>query len=55
MITIEEAKKKMDGVVIPLATIFKDDLSLDVDATQANVQWIVYRCWVWWRFHSFNY
>ena len=41
MITIEEAKKKMDGVVIPLATIFKDDLSLDVDATQANVQWIV--------------
>ena len=41
MITVEEAKAKMDGVVVPLATIFKDDLSLDVDATQENVQWIV--------------
>lgn len=41
MITVEEAKQKMDGVVIPLATIFKEDTSLDVDATQENVQWIV--------------
>ena len=41
MITVEEAKTKMDGVVIPLATIFNEDLSLDVDATQQNVQWIV--------------
>ena len=41
MITVEEAQAKMDGVVIPLATIFKEDLSLDVDATQQNVQWIV--------------
>jgi dihydrodipicolinate synthase/N-acetylneuraminate lyase len=41
MITVEEAKAKMDGVVIPLATIFKEDLSLDVDATQRNVQWII--------------
>ena len=41
MITLEEAKAKMDGVVIPLATMFKDDLSLDVEATQENVQWLV--------------
>ena len=41
MITVEEAKKKMDGVVIPLATMFKEDGSLDVDGTQKNVQWIV--------------
>ncbi len=41
MITVDEARAKMDGVVIPLATIFKEDLSLDVDATQQNVQWIV--------------
>ncbi len=41
MITVKEAKQKMDGVVIPLATIFKEDGSLDVDGTQGNVQWIV--------------
>jgi len=41
MITVEEAKAKMDGVVIQLTTMFKDDLSLDVDATQENVQWLV--------------
>ena len=42
MITVEEAKQKMDGVVVPLATIFKDDAdrSLDVEATQQNVQWM---------------
>ena len=41
MITVEEAKAKMDGVVIPLTTIFKEDLSLDVDATRENAQWII--------------
>jgi len=41
MITVKEAKEKMNGVVIPLATIFKDDLSVDIDATQKNVQWII--------------
>ena len=41
MITVDEAKKKMRGVTIPLATIFKDDLSLDVEATTANIKWIV--------------
>ena len=25
MITVEQAKEKMDGVVVPLATLFKDD------------------------------
>jgi dihydrodipicolinate synthase/N-acetylneuraminate lyase len=42
MITVKEAKEKMNGVVIPLATIFKDDLTVDVDATQKNVQWIIH-------------
>ena len=31
----------MDGVVIPLATIFKNDLNVDIEATQKNVQWII--------------
>ena len=41
MITVAEAKEKMDGVVIPLATIFKEDGSLDADATGENVEWII--------------
>ena len=41
MITVKEAKEKMDGVVIPLATIFKNDLTVDIEATQQNAQWIV--------------
>ena len=41
MITVEEAKEKMDGVVVPLATIFKEDGSLDADATAENVEWII--------------
>ena len=39
--SVKEAKEKMDGVVIPLATIFKSDLTVDIEATQKNVQWIV--------------
>jgi len=41
VITVAEAKKMMDGVVIPLATIFKEDGSLDADATGENVEWII--------------
>ena len=43
MITVEQAKEKMDGVVVPLATLFKDDpdKSLDIDAMQKHAQWIV--------------
>ena len=40
-LTAEEAKDWFQGIVIPLATIFKDDCTLDVDTTQSNVQWIV--------------
>ncbi len=41
MITIERAKERLQGVCIPLATIFKEDGSLDVDTTRANAQWII--------------
>ncbi len=41
MITVAEAKRKMNGVVIPLATIFKDNGDLDIDGTARNIQWIV--------------
>lgn len=43
MLTAEEAKQKFQGVVIPLATIFKEDGGLDVDSTAHNVQWILER------------
>ena len=41
MLTVEEAKERFRGVVVPLATIFTDDGSLDTDATAANAQWII--------------
>jgi len=40
-LTVEQAKERFQGVVIPLTTIFAEDGSLDVDATQENFQWIV--------------
>ena len=40
-LTSDEAKDWFQGAVIPLATIFKADGTLDVDTTQSNVQWIV--------------
>ena len=40
-LTVEQAKKRFQGVVIPLTTIFKEDGSLDIDSTQENFQWIV--------------
>ena len=41
MLTVEQAKQRMQGVCVPLATIFKDDGSLDTESTKANVQWII--------------
>ena len=40
-LTVEQAKERFQGVVIPLTTIFAEDGSLDVDATRENFQWIV--------------
>ena len=41
MIPVEELKKRWQGVVIPLVTPFKKDLSLDLAALESNVQWIM--------------
>ncbi len=41
MLTVEEARKKLRGVVVPLTTIFDSDGTLDLEATASNVQWIV--------------
>ena len=41
MLSVEQAKVRLQGVCVPLATIFKDDGALDVDATRSNVEWIV--------------
>ena len=38
-----EAKERFQGVVVPLATLFNDDLSLDAQGTADNAQWIVDR------------
>ncbi len=41
MITVEELRKRWQGVVIPLITPFKADLSLDLSALESNVQWLI--------------
>jgi len=41
MMTPEEAKKRLRGVVVPLVTSFAEDGSLDAETTASNVQWIV--------------
>ena len=41
MLTVEQAKARLQGVCVPLATIFKDDGALDIDSTRANVEWII--------------
>jgi dihydrodipicolinate synthase/N-acetylneuraminate lyase len=43
MITVEEAKNKFQGVVVPLLTMFADDLSVDLEATASVVRWLIYR------------
>lgn len=41
MLTVEQAKSRLQGVCVPLATIFKDDGTLDISSTKANVQWMI--------------
>ncbi len=41
MITVEELRENWQGVVIPLITPFKEDLSLDLSALESNVQWLM--------------
>jgi len=41
MIAVEELRKRWQGVVIPLITPFKEDLSLDLLALESNVRWLV--------------
>ena len=41
MLTAEQARARLQGVCVPLSTIFNDDLSVDVEGTKANVQWMV--------------
>jgi len=41
MIAVEELRKRWQGVVIPLVTPFKEDLSLDLSALESNVQWLM--------------
>ena len=41
MITLEKLGRRWQGVVIPLVTPFKEDLSLDLSALESNVQWLM--------------
>jgi 4-hydroxy-tetrahydrodipicolinate synthase len=41
MLTAEEAKDWFRGVTVPLATIFNNDGSLDLESTASNVQWLI--------------
>jgi dihydrodipicolinate synthase/N-acetylneuraminate lyase len=43
MLSKLEARDRFQGVVVPLATLFNDDLSIDVQGTADNAQWIVDR------------
>lgn len=43
MITVEQARERMRGVVAPLATPFKENGDLDLVALRDNVQWILDR------------
>ncbi len=41
MISVEQAKTKFQGVVVPIATIFNKDGSLDLGGLAANIQWLI--------------
>lgn len=43
MLAVEEMKARWEGVVVPLVTVFKEDLSLDLPALECNVQWLMDR------------
>ena len=41
MLTVEQMRERWQGVVVPLVTVFKEDLSLDLPALESNVQWLM--------------
>ena len=41
MLTVDELRERWLGVVIPLITPFKEDLTPDLEALENNVQWIM--------------
>jgi 4-hydroxy-tetrahydrodipicolinate synthase len=41
MLTLAEMKERWQGIVVPLVTVFKEDLSLDLPALESNVQWLM--------------
>jgi len=43
MITVEEARQRLRGVVCAIPTIFSEDRSVDLETTTANVQWLLDR------------
>ena len=43
MLTSQEAKQRFQGICVPIATIYRDDGSLDLDALASNVQWMIDR------------
>jgi dihydrodipicolinate synthase/N-acetylneuraminate lyase len=44
MMTLEEARRRLRGAVLPVVTVFREgDRALDLETTGANVQWIIDR------------
>ena len=41
MISVAELRRRWQGVLIPLVTPFREDLSMDMDALAANVRWLL--------------
>jgi len=41
MLTVEEMKTRWYGMVVPLVTVFKEDLSLDLPALESNLRWMM--------------
>jgi len=40
-VNVEQAKRRWSGPVVPVLTIFKDDLSLDLDGLRGNVRYLL--------------
>ena len=43
MLTVEEARQRWRGVVVPLVTLFTEDGSVDLDGTAAHIEWLISR------------
>ncbi|MGA7673235.1 MAG: dihydrodipicolinate synthase family protein [Nitrolancea sp.] len=43
MITVDQAKQRWEGVLIPIVTPFDEDLGLNVAALKRNIQWLMDR------------